>query len=74
MITPEIMNIEPFNVHDGLLYINELGGPNIDLDCAVKIRPAIISAIPIISTIIFMLYQIHIQDLNMYTLSIFLVT
>jgi hypothetical protein len=62
IITPAIMNIEPFNVQDGLLYINELGGPNSDLDCAVKIRPAIISAIPIISIIIFMLYHILIQN------------
>jgi hypothetical protein len=53
MIMPAMINIEPLIVQEGLLYINELGGPNSALDCAVKIKPANTSAIPIISINIF---------------------
>jgi hypothetical protein len=52
-IMPAIITIDPLIVQEGLLYINELGGPNSALDCAVKITPAKISAIPISSIIIF---------------------
>ena len=58
MIIPARMNIKPLIVQEGLLYINELGGPNSDWDCAVKIKPAITSMNPIISTSIFIYYQI----------------
>lgn len=47
IITPIINKIDPFIVQEGLLYMNELEGPIIDFDCAVKIIPNIISNIPI---------------------------
>lgn len=61
MIIPARMNIKPLIVQEGLLYINELWGPNSDLDCAVKIKPANTSTMPIISTSIFMYYQIKFE-------------
>jgi hypothetical protein len=51
--TPIIIKIDPFIVQEGLSYINELAGPIIDLDCAVKIIPSIISNIPIVVTMSF---------------------
>ena len=44
------MNTEPLIVHEGLLYMNELVGPTIALDCAVKIKPKIMNITPIIVT------------------------
>ena len=61
MIMPAIIIIKPLIVQEGLLYINELAGPNIALDCAVKIKPTNTSAIPIISINIFIYYQINIE-------------
>ena len=61
MIIPARMNMKPLIVQEGLLYINELWGPNSDLDCAVKIKPANTSTMPIISTSIFMYYQIKFE-------------
>ena len=61
MIIPARMNIKPLIVQEGLLYINELWGPNRDWDCAVKIKPANTSTMPIISTSIFMYYQIKFE-------------
>lgn len=49
-IIPIIMNTEPLIVHEGLLYINELVGPTIDLDCAVKIKPKMTNNTPIMVT------------------------
>ena len=46
IITPIITKIDPFIVQEGLLYMNELEGPIIDFDCAVKIIPNVISNIP----------------------------
>lgn len=66
-IIPAIINIEPLIVQEGLLYINELEGPNSDLDCAVKIKPANMSKAPIISTNIFIYYQLS-RDLPIYML------
>jgi len=66
-IIPAIINIEPLIVQEGLLYINELEGPNSDLDCAVKIKPANMSMAPIISTNIFIYYQLS-RDLPIYML------
>ena len=54
MIVPATMRIKPFIVQEGSLNINELWGPNSDRDCAVKIKPASTSMMPIISTSIFM--------------------
>ena len=51
--TPIIIKIDPFIVQWGLSYINELAGPIIDLDCAVKIIPSMISNIPIVVTMSF---------------------
>lgn len=53
MIMPAIINMNPLIVQEGLLYINELGGPNRAFDCAVKIKPANTSTVPIISINIF---------------------
>ena len=61
MIIPARMNIKPLIVQEGLLYMNELWGPNSDLDCAVKIKPANTNTMPIISTSIFMYYQIKFE-------------
>ena len=49
IIIPTIIRTEPLIVHDGLLYINEFEGPNMDLDCAEKIMPNIIINIPTIT-------------------------
>ena len=46
---PIIIRTEPLIVQDGLLYINEFDGPNIDLDCAEKIMPNTMINIPIIT-------------------------
>jgi hypothetical protein len=56
MIMPAIIIIKPLIVQEGLLYINEFGGPKSSLDCAVKIKPANTSATPIISINIFIYY------------------
>jgi hypothetical protein len=61
MIMPAIIIIKPLIVQEGLLYINEFGGPKSSLDCAVKIIPTNTSAIPIISINIFIYYQINIE-------------
>ena len=60
-IMPATIIIKPLIVQEGLLYINEFGGPKSSLDCAVKINPANTSATPIISINIFIYYQIIIE-------------
>jgi hypothetical protein len=47
IIIPTIIRTEPLIVQDGLLYMNEFDGPNIDLDCAEKIMPKTMINIPI---------------------------
>jgi hypothetical protein len=61
MIIPAIIIISPLVVQEGLLYINEFGGPKSSLDCAVKINPTNTRAIQIISINIFIYYQIIIE-------------
>jgi hypothetical protein len=61
MIIPAIVIINPLIVQEGLLYINEFGGPKSSLDCAVKIMPTNTSAIPIISINIFIYNQTCIE-------------
>ena len=48
IIIPIIISTEPLIVQDGLLYINEFDGPSMDLDCAEKIMPNIMTNIPTI--------------------------
>lgn len=64
IITPIIIKTDPFIVQEGLLYMNELAGPIIDFDCAVKIIPNIISNIPILVTISFNDYLINSTDVR----------
>ena len=49
IIMPTIIRTEPLIVQDGLLYINEFDGPNMDLDCAEKIMPNTMINIPTIT-------------------------
>ena len=68
IIIPTIIRTEPLIVQDGLLYINEFEGPNMDLDCAEKIMPNIIINIPTI-TINSFKYKMMLSNLRMYMLS-----
>jgi hypothetical protein len=65
---PIIIRTEPLIVQDGLLYMNEFEGPNIDLDCAEKIMPNTMINIPII-TINSFKYNGMLSNLHMYMLS-----
>lgn len=68
IIIPTIIRTEPLIVQDGLLYINEFEGPNMDLDCAEKIMPNIMINIPTI-TINSFKYKRMLSNLRMYMLS-----
>ena len=68
IIIPTIIRTEPLIVQDGLLYMNEFEGPNIDLDCAEKIMPNIMINIPTI-TINSFKYKRMLSNLRMYMLS-----
>lgn len=68
IIIPTIIRTEPLIVQDGLLYINEFEGPNMDLDCAEKIMPNIMINIPTI-TINSFKYKMMLSNLRMYMLS-----
>lgn len=65
---PIIIRTEPLVVQDGLLYMNEFEGPNIDLDCAEKIMPNTMINIPTI-TINSFKYNEMLNNLHMYMLS-----
>jgi hypothetical protein len=65
---PIIIRTEPLIVQDGLLYMNEFEGPNIDLDCAEKIMPNTMINIPTI-TINSFKYNEMLNNLHMYMLS-----
>ncbi len=65
---PIIIRTEPLIVQDGLLYMNEFEGPNIDLDCAEKIMPNTMINIPTI-TINSFKYKEMLSNLHMYMLS-----
>ena len=67
IITPTIIRTEPLIVQDGLLYINEFEGPNMDLDCAVKIMPNTMINIPTIAINSFK-YNEKLSNLRMYML------
>lgn len=68
IIIPIIIRTEPLIVQDGLLYINEFDGPNMDLDCAEKIMPNTMINIPTI-TINSFKYNEMLSNLRMYMLS-----
>ena len=68
IIIPIIIRTEPLIVQDGLLYINEFEGPNMDLDCAEKIMPNTMINIPTI-TINSFKYNEMLSNLRMYMLS-----
>ena len=65
---PIIIRTEPLIVQDGLLYMNEFEGPNIDLDCAEKIMPNTMINIPT-RTINSFKYDGMLSNLRMYMLS-----
>ena len=68
IIIPTIIRTEPLIVQDGLLYINEFEGPNMELDCAEKIMPKTMINIPTI-TINSFKYKGMLSNLRMYMLS-----
>ena len=68
IVMPIIIRTEPLIVQDGLLYMKEFEGPNIDLDCAEKIMPNTMINIPTI-TINSFKYNEMLNNLYMYMLS-----
>ncbi len=70
IIIPTIIRTEPLIVQDGLLYMNEFDGPNMDLDCAEKIMPKTMINIPI-PTITINSFKCNemLSNLHMYMLS-----
>jgi hypothetical protein len=68
IIIPTIIRTEPLIVQDGLLYINEFEGPNMDLDCAEKIMPNTMINIPTITINSFKCNEM-LSNLRMYMLS-----
>lgn len=68
IIIPTIIRTKPLIVQDGLLYINEFEGPNMELDCAEKIMPKTMINIPTI-TINSFKYKGMLSNLRMYMLS-----